>query len=70
MGPEKSLSECSPGVGREEQHLIAVVVHSLKQVLSLISLCFLSMNGRMLCLFYMSEELVSLVKLVSQNISS
>ena len=36
-GPEKSLSERSSGVGREEQPPIAVVVHSLKQVLSFIS---------------------------------
>ena len=30
-GPEKSLSECSPGVGREERPPIAVVVHSLNR---------------------------------------
>ena len=69
-GPEKSLSERSPGVGREEQPPIAVVVHSLKQVLSIVSFSLLNMNGCMLCLFYMSEELVVSVKLVSQNISS
>ena len=28
-GPEKSLSERSPGIGREERPPIAVVVHSL-----------------------------------------
>ena len=37
-GPKKSLSERSPGVGREERPPIAVVVHNLKQVLSFISL--------------------------------
>ena len=30
-GPEKSLSECSPGVGREEWPPIVVVVHSLNR---------------------------------------
>ena len=35
-GPEKSLSERSPGIGREERPPIVVVVHSLKQVLSIV----------------------------------
>ena len=30
-GPEESLSECSPGVRREEWPPIAVVVHSLNR---------------------------------------
>ena len=30
-GPEESLFECSPGVGREERPPIAVVVHSLNR---------------------------------------
>ena len=36
----ESLFERSPGVGREEQPPIAVVVQSFKQVLSLNCLCF------------------------------
>ena len=58
-GPEKSPFERSPGVGREERPPIVVVVQ-FKQVLSLISLCLMSMNGCMLCSGYMTEELVSL----------
>ena len=32
-GPEESLFECSPGVGREERPPIAVVVQAEEQVL-------------------------------------
>ena len=53
------MSEHSPGVGREERPPIVVVVHSLTQVLLIISLCLLGMNGCMLWLFYLSEEPVS-----------
>ena len=37
-GPEKSLFERSPGIGREEQPPIAVVVHSSLTGFSFISL--------------------------------
>ena len=44
-GPEKSLSERSPGIGREERPPIAVVVHSIKQVLHSFLYVFLTING-------------------------
>ena len=39
-GPEESLFECSPGIGREEWPPIAVVVQAQDQVLLSNSLCF------------------------------
>ena len=39
-GPEESLFECYPGVGREERPSIAIVVQAQEQVLSSSSLCF------------------------------
>ena len=39
-GPEESLFERSPGVGREERPPIAVVVQVPEQVLPSINLCF------------------------------
>ena len=54
-GPEKSLSERSPGVGREEQPPIAVVVHSLKQVLSFIFFMFSEYEWMNVMFIYMSE---------------
>ena len=39
-GPEESLFECPPGVGREERPPIAVVVQAQEQVLPSNNLCF------------------------------
>ena len=40
-GPKESLFERSPGVGREEQPPIAVVVQAQEQVLLFINFCVL-----------------------------
>ena len=59
-GPEKSLSERSPGVGREERPPIAVVVHISNRFCHL-SLMLNEYEWMHVCLYYMAEELVSLV---------
>ena len=60
-GPEKLLSERSPGVGREERPPIAVVVHSPTGS-AIYFFMLLNMNG---CMY-----VISLFKLVSQSIIS
>ena len=47
-GPEKSLSERSTGIGREERPPIDIVVHSIKHVLNSFLYVFLSIDGWML----------------------
>ena len=61
-GPEKSLSECSPGIGREERPPIAVVVHSLNRF------CYLFLYVTEY--EWMHVRFISSFKLVSQNIIS
>ena len=64
-GPEKSLSERSPGIGREERPPIAVVVHNIKTGFSFISLCLSEFRWLYVTIdLSLSIQLVS-VKLVS-----
>ena len=44
-GPEKSLFEHSPGIGREEWPPIAVVVHSFNRFCHLTILVLINVNG-------------------------
>ena len=48
-GPEESLFERSPGVGREERPPIAVVVQSLSRFCHLTVFVLVTVNGWMLC---------------------
>ena len=48
-GPEESMFERSPGVGREERPPIAVVVQAPEQVLPSNSLCLITVYDWILC---------------------